>query len=87
MTERELWSAARAADHLGLAGTHSARRTLSRWGVQAVAYERGESGRLEARYDAQEVRDKAATRPGRGKRTDLMRKAAAEGTDGVASDA
>lgn len=71
MPEPELWSAAQATAHLGLADTHSARRQLSRWGVKAVRYEPGASGRPEARYDADEIRDKAANRPGRGKRTDL----------------
>lgn len=71
MPERELWSAAQAAEHLGAIDAHSARRTLSRLGVQAVRYERGASGRPEARYDAAEIRDKAAKRPGRGKRTGL----------------
>lgn len=71
MPERELWSAAQAAEHLGVADAHSARRALSRLDVQAVRYERGPSGRPEARYDADEIRDKAANRPGRGNRTDL----------------
>ena len=71
MSERELWSAAQVADHLGLASTGSARRTLSRWEIQAVSYERGAGGRPEARYDADQVRAAAEQRPGRGARTDL----------------
>lgn len=67
----ELWSAAQAAEFLKAADAHSARRTLSRWGVQAVTYERGGNGRPEARYSADEVRGKAANRPKRGARTDL----------------
>jgi len=71
MPERELWSAAQVADHLGLASTASARRTLSRWGVKAAEYAPATSGRVEARYDAAEVREAHASRPGRGSRTDL----------------
>lgn len=71
MSERELWSAAQVADHLGLTSTGSARHTLSRWGIQAVSYERGDTGRPEARYDAEQVRAAAKQRPGRGARTDL----------------
>lgn len=69
--DRELWSITRVAEHLGAASTGSARRSLSRWGVRAVDYQRGPSGRPEARYDAEEVRTAAADRPGRGARTDL----------------
>lgn len=71
MPARELWSAAQVADHLGLASAASARHTLSRWGVAAAGYERGDSGRPEARYDAEQVRHAAQQRPGRGARTDL----------------
>ncbi|NUQ98879.1 MAG: hypothetical protein HOY79_20740 [Streptomyces sp.] len=71
MHGRELWSAAQVADHLGLASAASARRTLSRWGVQAAGYERSGGGRPEARYDAEQVRQAAQQRPGRGARTDL----------------
>ncbi|MFI0897763.1 hypothetical protein [Streptomyces sp. NPDC020983] len=70
MTE-ELWSIRDAAQFLGAASTGSARRTLSRWGVAAVRHEPGPSGRVEARYDAEQVRQAAANRPGRGTRTDL----------------
>jgi len=71
MPERELWSAAQVATFLGLATAASARHTLSRWGVQAADYQRGDTGRPEARYDAQQVREAQSARPGRGARTDL----------------
>lgn len=71
MTDRELWSAAEVADHLGLETAAGARSTLSRWGVTAVECVRGPSGRWEARYDAAQVRQAATTRRGRGYRTDL----------------
>lgn len=70
----ELWSIEQAREHLKAASRKSASRTLSRWGVKAVRYEPGESGRPEARYDAQQVREAAQSRPGRGARTDLPTK-------------
>ncbi|WP_329368661.1 hypothetical protein OG896_24375 [Streptomyces sp. NBC_00669] len=69
--EPELWSAADVADHLGIDTAAGARSTLSRWGVKAARHEPGPSGRVEARYDADEVREAAANAPGRGRRTDL----------------
>lgn len=71
--DRGLWSIAQVAEHLGTVSTGSARRSLSRWGVSAVEYRKGPSGRTEARYNAEEVRAAAANRPGRGSRTDLER--------------
>lgn len=62
----ELWTAAEVAEHLGAASPDSARRTLSRWGVRAVAYRPGPSGRVVAYYRADEVRAAHAARPGRG---------------------
>lgn len=70
----ELWSIEDARAYLGASSTGSARRTLSRWGVEAVRYERRVNGRLEARYDADHVRVAKANRPGRGARTDLTGK-------------
>lgn len=70
-SEPELWSIGEVAEHIGASSNGSARKTLSRWGVAAVAYERGPSGRAEARYGADEVRAAHAARPGRGARTDL----------------
>ncbi len=73
MTARELWTAQEVADFLGLAATGPARGQLSRWGIRAVEYQRGENGRPEARYDAEQVRTAKATRPGRGARTDIAK--------------
>ena len=69
----DTWSIVQVAEFLGAASVRSASRTLSRWGVAAVEYERGASGRPEARFNAQEVRDSKAARPGRGRRTDLAK--------------
>jgi hypothetical protein len=66
----ETWGIAQVAEFLRIQ-KGSARGLLSRWGVKAVRYEPGESGRPEARYDAEQVRDEARRRPGRGARTDL----------------
>lgn len=67
---RELWTAEQAAAAIGASTAASARRTLSRWGVKAVRYDETDSGRLQSLYDAQQVRDAHARRPGRGFRTD-----------------
>ncbi|MEU8136089.1 hypothetical protein [Streptodolium elevatio] len=73
MAEPELWTIDQAAEHIGAASTGSARKTLSRWGVTAVGYQRHpESGRPAARYLADDVRAAHANRPGRGARTDLQ---------------
>jgi len=71
VTEPELWSADQAAEYLGITRA-GARSTLSRWGVRAARHEAGPSGRVEARYDAAEVREAAANRPRRARnpRTD-----------------
>jgi len=70
----ELWDIERVRAFLGAASTKSASRTLSRWSVKAVTYERGASGRPEARFDAGQVRAAKEARPGRGARTDLRRR-------------
>ncbi len=72
MTDQpELWTIKQAAEHIGSASTGSARKTLSRWGVAAYDYQpHPSSGRPQARYRADEVREAKATRPGRGARTD-----------------
>jgi len=70
-TTRDLWTIDQVAEYLGAASTGSARRTLSRWGVKAVAYRPGPSGRVVAHYDPAAVRAAHAARPGRGARTDL----------------
>lgn len=67
----ELWTIDQVADYLGAASPDSARRTLSRWGVKAVRYEPGPSGRPMAHWSADAVRAAKAARPGRGARTDL----------------
>lgn len=69
-TEPELWTIHDVAAHLGVR-PKSASGTLTRWGVRAVRYERGPTGRPEARFDPDEVRAAAANRPGQGARTDL----------------
>jgi hypothetical protein len=56
---QELWSAADAQRHWGLASTGSARRKLSRLGIAAVTYVRAQGGRVEARYAADEIRSAA----------------------------
>jgi hypothetical protein len=70
MPDPEVWTIEQVREFLGAASAKSASRTLSRWSVAAVSYERGENGRHEARFDAQQVRDAHAARPGRGARTD-----------------
>ncbi|MEU3020202.1 hypothetical protein ABZ635_22725 [Nocardiopsis sp. NPDC007018] len=69
--EPQLWSIGQVAQHLGAASAGSARRTLSRWGVEAADYQRGANNRIQALYEAEQVRAAAAARPGRGARTDL----------------
>jgi hypothetical protein len=71
--EPERWTIAEVADYLGAKSTGSARRTLSRWRVKAVARQPGRDG--QNLYDPQEVRDARAARPGQGKRTDLNKPA------------
>ena len=70
----ELWSASKVAFKLGYDGPNreaSVRKTLSRWGVKAARYQpHHSSGRPQAMYRAQEVRDARAARPGQGARTD-----------------
>ena len=69
MTDRELWTIDQAAEHLGVKPS-SARGTLSRWGVAAIEHRQIPGGRVKAYYDAAEVREAYANRPGRGARTD-----------------
>jgi len=66
---RELLTAAQVAELIGAASADSARHTLSRWGVSAAEYRAGDSGRVQARYDADQVREAQRSRPGRGRRT------------------
>jgi hypothetical protein len=65
-----LWTPEQAAAHLGVAAG-SVRKALHRLGVRPVARQPGRSGRN--LYDPEQVRAAAASRPGKGKRTDLAR--------------
>ncbi|PJE97115.1 hypothetical protein CUT44_14125 [Streptomyces carminius] len=65
---REWWTIAQVAAYLGVKEA-SARGQASRWGITR-AHVTGASGRAEARYDAAEIREAHAARPGRGARTD-----------------
>lgn len=65
----ELWTIDQVAALLGVK-PGSARGTLSRWGVKAVEHRQIPSGRVQAYYDAEEVREAHANRPGQGARTD-----------------
>jgi hypothetical protein len=68
----ELWTIDQVAEFLGAASIKSASSTLSRWGVAAADYvPHPVSKRPQARYRADEVREAKASRPGRGRRTDL----------------
>lgn len=70
MTTDSRWTISDVARHLGIKES-SARGQLTRWGVTAKDYQRGPNGRPMALFDAKEVRQAAAARPGRGSRTDL----------------
>lgn len=66
---REWWTIDQVSDHLGVKPS-SARGQMARWRITRM-HVTGASGRAEARYDAAEVRERHANRPGRGARTDL----------------
>lgn len=70
MPEPELWNIDQAAEHIGAATDKSATRTLSRWGIRAVGYERSAAGRPRSLYPADAIRAAKAASPGRRKRTD-----------------
>lgn len=76
MSERELWSAARIAKEFGWSGgAATARKWLHRHGIEHVTTTGPRDTRL---YDPAEVRRVRAdpdASPGRGRRTDLQRKA------------
>ncbi|ONK09419.1 hypothetical protein STBA_01190 [Streptomyces sp. MP131-18] len=74
-TNEELWLIGRVMEHLDVRTRSGARTFLRRAGIQTVDYVTGPTGRPEARYQADAVRDAAAMRPGRGARTDLNRDA------------
>lgn len=64
----EPWSLSQVAAHLGYSGTSasgSARRQLSRWGLQAIGRAPGRGG--EGQYAADQIQAAHATRPGRGR--------------------
>lgn len=75
----ELWDIDAVAEELqytGPSAAGSARKTLSRLGVQAAVYRpHPTSKRPQALYRAADVRDAQAKRPGRGTRTDLAEEA------------
>ena len=71
VTEPELWSLADVAQYLGVK-PDSARGQLSRWGIRAAGSRLDpQTARAVKLYPAQEVRDRHASRPGAGARTDL----------------
>jgi hypothetical protein len=63
-----LWSIDAVAGFLGASSTGSARKTLSRWGVQAIGRQPGRAGA--SLYDPAQVRAAKEAAPGRGARTD-----------------
>ncbi|MFJ6566677.1 hypothetical protein ACIQNU_04605 [Streptomyces sp. NPDC091292] len=68
------WTIAEVADYLGYAGvsaTGSARRQLSRWGIQAVSRQPGRDG--QNLYAVDQVRAAHTQRPGQGARSDLRK--------------
>ncbi|MGY3056256.1 hypothetical protein ACVWZD_000500 [Streptomyces sp. TE3672] len=64
-----LWTIEQVADHLGASSTGSARKTLHRLAVKAVARGAGRAGK--SLYDPAQVRAARAAAPGQGRRTDL----------------
>lgn len=68
MATEERWTIAEVADYLGASSTGSARKTLHRWGVQAVGRQAGRAG--QSLYDPDEIRAAKASRPGQGARSD-----------------
>lgn len=65
---RDLWTIGQVVAYLGAASTGSARKTLSRWGVAAVARQPGRAGA--SLYDPDQIRAAKEAAPGRGTRTD-----------------
>lgn len=68
LTETRLWTIADVTAFLEASSTGSARKTLSRWGVTAVARQPGRAGA--SLYDPEQVRAARASAPGQGSRTD-----------------
>ncbi|WP_371793866.1 hypothetical protein OIE91_11410 [Streptomyces albidoflavus] len=69
----ELWTIEQVAQELGITPS-AARGQLSRWGIRRAGTGSSPAGRITAQYNADEVRNAAARRPGRGARTDLLNK-------------
>lgn len=69
MSGTTLWTIHDVAQHIGATSTGSARRTLSRWGIQATSRQPGRAGA--SLYDPDAVRTAHAARPGRGYRSDI----------------
>ncbi|MFG2913370.1 hypothetical protein ACGF0D_10825 [Kitasatospora sp. NPDC048298] len=65
----ETWTIDEVTTHIGAGSTGSARKTLSRLGVEAASRAPGRAG--QSIYSTAEVMYAHATRPGRGARTDL----------------
>ena len=68
--QTRLWTISDVTGFLGASSTGSARKTLSRWGVVAVARQPGRAGA--SLYDPEQVRAAQASAPGQGARTDRM---------------
>lgn len=66
----EMWDAQQVAAFLGIS-PDSVRRQMSRWGIQRFGTGQSQAGRMTALYNAAQVREAQASRPGRGARTDL----------------
>ena len=65
----ETWGLDQVAAHIGASSAGSARKTLSRWGIQAVGREPGRGG--QSLYSKTDIVYARAIRPGQGTRTDL----------------
>ncbi|NUP24161.1 MAG: hypothetical protein HOZ81_50515 [Streptomyces sp.] len=65
----ETWGLDQVMEYLGASSAGSARKTLSRWGVQAIGREPGRGG--QSLYSKTDVVYARAIRPGQGARTDL----------------
>jgi hypothetical protein len=63
------WTIEDVADRINAGSTGSARKTLSRWGVEAIGRKPGRGG--QSIYRAEDVIAAMNDRPGRGARTDL----------------
>lgn len=63
------WTIDEVTDRIGAGSTGSARKTLSRWGVEASGRQPGRAG--QSIYRAEDVIAAMSNRPGRGARTDL----------------